>query len=182
MRRCGSPLESGPAAVVWNYDGQGAPGFPVFCRSWGLGRATARQACLVHHIGRGKRMSTRCALERSRWRTVCVVYWVLGVVAFASWAYFGPLFSSSQHDGTPFYRFFGAAGVRIVRDVASESSFRSWSHLMKFKWVAWPIRRKQIRALPHSSGNASRPMVSLHAGTTRQHGPCTSRDCAQGRD
>jgi hypothetical protein len=38
---------------------------------------------------------------------------------------------------------------------------------MKFKWVAWPIRRKQIRALPHSSGNASRPMVSLHAGTTR---------------
>jgi hypothetical protein len=21
---------------------------------------------------------------------------------------------------------------------------------MKFKWVAWPIRRKQIRALPHS--------------------------------
>jgi hypothetical protein len=33
-----------------------------------------------------------------------VVYWVLGVVAFASWAYFGPLFSSSQHDGTPFYR------------------------------------------------------------------------------
>jgi hypothetical protein len=36
-----------------------------------------------------------------------------GVVAFASWAYFGPLFSSSQHDGTPFYRFFGAAGFAL---------------------------------------------------------------------
>jgi hypothetical protein len=51
-----------------------------------------------------------------------------GVVAFASWAYFGPLFSSSQHDGTPFYRFFGAAGGSHCSGCGFGIELRSWSH------------------------------------------------------
>jgi hypothetical protein len=124
MRRCGSPLESGPAAVVWNYDGQGAPGFPVFCRSWGLGRATARQACLVHHIGRGKRMSTRCALERSRWRTVCVVYWVLGLSPLHPGLTSARCFRVRSMTGHPSIDSSGRRGFALFGwDVASESSF-----------------------------------------------------------
>lgn len=77
-----------------------------------------RQAWLAPK-GKGKRMSTRCARERKRLRTACLIYWVLGIIAIASWAYvdidrIAAGLSSSPRDTGPFLKLFGSAAVFAV--------------------------------------------------------------------
>jgi hypothetical protein len=101
-----------------------------------------------------------------------------GVVAFASWAYFGPLFSSSQHDGTPFYRFFGAAGFALfgmwLRNRASQLEPLDEIQMgsLADKAEANPRIAAFLRERIETHGELAR------RDYMRQHGPCTSRDCA----
>lgn len=115
-------------------------------------------------------MSTRCARERKRLRTACLVYWVLGIIAIASWAYvdidrIASGLSSSPRDTGPFLKLFGAAVAFAV--------IGKWLKNRALQWE--PLTDNQVRLLADIAEKNPRIADYLRE-RIETHGELASRD------